>query len=209
MHALRWAGPVVLLIAALSGCTAPPRDGEPVRQSVNLAQGGDADELWEVAAEVLRRNRFALERVDRRAGVIVTHPELSEHFFEFWRHDVDTRYDWMEATVRPIRRRAIVTIAENAPAGVAEVTVEVQRETFSTPERQFNSSMAAFRMFGTVLPSTTGERITAADDTWIPAGRDLAMERYLLNRIRHAVGSGPREIPALRSEPATPEVEPM
>jgi hypothetical protein len=190
------------LAATLAGCTAPPREGEPVRQTIQSAQPGSAEELMDSAAEVLRRNNFRIDVIDRRSGVVRTLPETSQHFVEFWRHDVDTAYDFMEASLRPVRRTATVTISTNGVAGPTDVTIEVVRETFSTPERQFNSSIAAFRMFGDVLPAVqTGRRITAADEYWIPSGRDLAMERYLLAKIMTAAGTRPTE------SPAQPEVE--
>jgi len=60
----------------------------------------------------------------------------------------------------------------------------VHKERLSSPDRQFNSSGAAYQYFGDSLPSTTGlARISEKDDRWLDCGRDPAMEDYLLRAI--------------------------
>ena len=81
--------------------------------------------------------------------------------------------------------------------GEATVTVTVRRETFATPERQYNSSAASLRVFGDELPGVQGERrLTREDDYWIDDGRDAAMERRLLEHILHraVVSAAPRAV---------------
>lgn len=166
-----------LLIAA--GCSTPARTGDPVVQTFTTQDTAQQDALWLSCQEVLRERGFVIDLLDRRAGIITTYPQTSQHFFEFWRKDVDTAYDLGEASLRTVRRTVTVAVALDEARGESDVTVIVKRETFATPERQFNSSIAAFQMFGDQLPAAeTGERITRADDYWIDAGRDLAMERY-------------------------------
>ncbi len=165
-----------------AGCAQPAREGDPIRQVVATPTDEDRDALWSAAEDVLRENRFDIALVDRREGTISTKPTTSEHFFEFWRHDVATPYDFLEASLRTVRRSAVVKI--EGTEGQTELTVKVERERFATPERQFNNSVAAFQMFREELPAEqTGRALTPADDYWIDAGRDLAMEQYLLNRI--------------------------
>ena len=153
-------------------------------QSVHLADETDFDALWESCQEVLRRHRFRLDQVDRRSGTITTFPETSQSFFEFWRHDVDTAYDRLESTLRTVRRRAVVQVDRNEAGGAGQVTVTVYRQTFATPERQFNNSAATLRIFAETLPGVAGEPVlTRADDYWIDAGRDAAMESRLARQI--------------------------
>ena len=182
---------VLACVAAVAGCHRPMRPTEPTTQRVYLADEADVNRLWEAAQDVLRRHRFELARVDRRGGWITTLPVTSQACFEFWRHDVDTTYDLMEATLRTVRRSAAVTIDRQAGDSEADVTVTVRQETFATPERQFNSSASSLRIFGDSLPGVSGERrLTRADDYWIDVGRDGAMERRLLEHIlRRAVVS--------------------
>jgi hypothetical protein len=100
---------------------------------------------------------------------------------------VATSYDFLEASMRTVRRSVEISITPDADA---ELQVQVHRQYFSTPERQFNSSIATLRMFGMDLPrADTGERITEADETWLDAGRDLAMERVLLDLIVARAGA--------------------
>lgn len=175
---------VALAVVALAGCHRPVQPTELTAQRVLVADEPGEDRLWEAAQEVLRRHRFPLDRVDRRRGMIATMPVTSQSFFEFWRHDVDTAFDLAEALLRTVRRSAVVQLDRHPESGEATVTVTVRRETFATPERQFNSSAASLRVFGDELPGVQGERLlTREDDYWIDDGRDEAMERRLLERI--------------------------
>jgi hypothetical protein len=167
---------------------------EPTSQRVYLSDEEDMDRLWDAAQDVLRDHRFELANLDRRGGSITTVPVTSQAFFEFWRHDVDTPYDLMEATLRTVRRSAAVSIDRELETGEANVAVTVRRETFATPERLFNNSASSLRIFGDALPGVRGERrLTRADDYWIDAGRDGTMERRLLERIlnRAVVSTAP------------------
>jgi hypothetical protein len=175
---------VALAVVALAGCHRPIQPTEPTTQRVLVADATGEDRLWEAAQEVLRRHRFPLDRVDRRSGTITTLPVTSQSFFEFWRHDVDTAFDLAEASLRTVRRSAVVQLDRHPESGEVTVTVTVRRETFATPERQFNSSASSLRVFGDELPGVRGERrLTREDDYWIDDGRDEAMERRLLERI--------------------------
>lgn len=177
-----------IAFVALAGCTAPGRTGPVAMQTFDDTSPEQRDGLWEAAQEVLREHHFQLDRVDRRAGHITTQPMTSQHFFEFWRKDVATPYDFAEASMRTVRRSVDVAVAGEGDE--ATIAVTVKREFIATPERQFNSTIVALRMFGNDLPrADTGERITEADTYWIDAGRDPAMERYLLDRITARAGA--------------------
>ncbi len=150
--------------------------GSPVRHSF--------DSLWRSACNELRRHRFTLDRTDTRAGVITTKPVGSQHFFEFWRRDTATARDFWEATLCPIRRTAQVAIQPAAAADAYLVDVTVRKQRLSTPERQFNSSAAAFHFFRPSLPTVrTGRPALPEENTWIDLGRDPAMEALLRERI--------------------------
>lgn len=179
-----WWAIALLGFAWCGGCAAPARTGEPTAQTFAVADDAQRETLWEAIQDVLRARRFALDRVDRRAGVLNTHPVTTQYCFEAWRRDVATAYDFWEATLRTVRRSAEIGIAYDEQAGAATVTVAVHRERLASPERQYNNSIAAFRMFSDTLPAeATGQRLTPADDYWIEDGRDLALERALLDQI--------------------------
>ena len=116
-------------------------------------------------------------------------PETSQHFFEFWRHDVETGHDSWEASLNPIRRWVEVAVTRGNDQTWAELSVVVHKERLSSPDRQFNSTGAAYQYFGDNLPSTTGlARVTAEDDRWLDVGRDPAMEDHLLRVILGGAG---------------------
>ena len=154
---------------------APPRESE-------------ANRLWEASSDVLRRHGYRLDRADRRAGVMTTWPEESQHFFEFWRHDVDTFKDRLEATVNPLRRWVEVQFKSAVDESPGTFQVVVHKERLSSPARQFKSSGAAYQFFGETLPSTTGAiQVTSEDDRWLDLGRDSAMEVRITSMIQTAV----------------------
>jgi hypothetical protein len=183
---------LALLVAASGtlGCLGPRRGEYQSSQPVSVADPSDeADRLWEAAQDTLRRHRFGLDRVDRREGVITTMPVTSQHFLEFWRHDVDTWGDLCESTLNPLRRWVEVTLARGDEGSWKELSVVVHKERLSSPDRQFNSTGAAYQYFGDSLPSTAGlVRVTAEHDAWLDVGRDPAMEEHLLRKILQRAG---------------------
>ncbi len=182
---------LTLAVAMSSACLGPRRDDYVSTRRIALSEPArQSDALWEAIQETLRRGRFRLDRVDRHTGVVTTMPETSQQFFEFWRHDVDTREDLWESTLNLIRRRVRVNMVRADDGRSAELDVAVFRERLSSPDRQFNSTGSAFRFFGERLPSTTGAaKVTAADDRWLELGRDPAMEDYLLRSILERAGT--------------------
>lgn len=183
----------LLTIAPLglsTGCLGPRRDDYRCSRSISVGDRSvEADRLWEAAQESLRLHRYRLDRVDRRAGLITTYPEPSQHFFEFWRHDVDTTPDLWESTLNPLRRRAEVTLRGADDGRWQDLVVTVHKQRLSSPDRQFNSSGAVYQYFGETLPSTTGlVQVTAELDVWLDVGRDPAMEDRLLHDILDRAG---------------------
>jgi hypothetical protein len=83
-----------------------------------------------------------------------------------------------------MRRWVEVSLTRTDDGTWTQLAVVVHKERLSSPDRQFNSSGAAYQYFGESLPSTTGQsRVTAKDDRWLDCGRDPAMEDYLLRAI--------------------------
>ncbi len=178
------AAALTLVLLAPCGCIHPPVASGPTVRTIATAHPGSIERPWEAAREILRRHRFEIDRLDRRAGVIVTRPLASQNAFEFWRHDVDTSYDLLESTLNPIRRRVTVRVEWVEGNGHADIDVVVIKERLARPERQFTHSTEAYHFFGDSLPGTAGQlRLGPESEYWIELGRDPAMENYLADRI--------------------------
>ena len=192
MNFLRWTPATAALLAA-AGCLQPRQTLMDVSGPAVSTCEADFSALWEAAKDALRRRGYRLDRVDARGGRITTHPMGSQHFFEFWRDDVATGRDFWEATLSPIRRQVSVTLDQASAGQPHRVAVTVRKERFSAPDRQFNSSAAAYHFFGHSLPAVrTGEAIGPEDGTWIDLGRDATLERRILDSI---LGEASRRFP--------------
>lgn len=180
---------------AVAGCSHSRRTAAAEQKAADPGPAAsDSDKVWKAALESVRRFGFQPDRVDRRAGVITTLPEGSKHLLEFWRRDVATAWDLFESTTNPIRRWVEITFPPGASEGaVADVSaapkIVVYKQRLSAPDRQFNSSGAAYQFFGNSLPSTTGAvKVTAEDDRWLPFGEDAALAGRLQQQIARRAG---------------------
>lgn len=177
-------------VVLAAGCGGPRRsDYVSTARFARAADEPSQLRIWEAITETLRDEGYRLDRVDHRAGLVTTLPETSKHFFEFWRHDVDTREDFWEATINPMRRTAEVSLQPIPGDSEQELNVVVRKEQLCSPDRQFNSTIAAYQFFGGSLPSTTGlVRVTPEQEHWLESGRDAAMEDFLRRRILARAG---------------------
>jgi hypothetical protein len=181
----RWALLLTSSLAAVaSGCvsasSAPILSGSMTGSAATI-EGGDVAILREAARDVLRRSRFVLNQDSARSGLITTFPTGSQHFFEFWRHDVATAADFWEATFNKIRRRARVMIVTDTDE--PKIKVVVRKERFSAPQRQFNDSVSVLRLFQRAAVSDRRQATTDQASEWIDMGRDPALESRLLSEI--------------------------
>src|SRR5262245_36423646 len=98
--------PSVLFAALLllPACQAPPVSPAPERQTVPLNSESQRAALWNACLDVLWRHQFEIDLRDVRTGTITTLPETTQNIVEFWRHDVATPYDLMEASMHTVRR---------------------------------------------------------------------------------------------------------
>ncbi|MBI3835906.1 MAG: hypothetical protein HY287_16390 [Planctomycetes bacterium] len=166
-----------------SGHPAPAQEAPP--------SGRLKSPEWEAIQDALRRQHYRLDRVDETAGVITTMPEVSQHWFEFWRKDVATFRDFLEASFDPLRRWIEVSVTRDDGGKCQTFYVVVHKERLSAPDRKFNNSTAVYQFFAESLPSTTGaQKVTLQDNRWIELGRDGAMENYLGRKLAARTGLG-------------------
>ena len=186
---LIFKGTLIQLVAVtalcLSACRSVDRPDLSSTRALLVSQGSaEADGLWESAKNALRDHGFRLDRVDRHAGVISSLPATSKQILEFWRSDVCSGADAWEATFNPIRRWVEIQFTANNSEDWAGMTVVVHKERYSSPDRQFNNTGAAYQVFGDRLPTTSGKvNHAATDNRWLNFGRDAAMEDHLARCI--------------------------
>ena len=187
---------------AIAGCAARDKhekielstkegaaDASAESNGANPAPGSQSDSGWQKLQAALRGQRLRLDRVDESSGVITTVPEVSQHWFEFWRKDVATFRDFLESSMNCIRRWVEVTAARGNDGSWDHFSVIVHMERLSAPDRQFKNSACVYQFFADSLPSTTGApKVTQQDHRWIDMGRDSAMEEYLGHKIAARTG---------------------
>jgi hypothetical protein len=175
---------VAPLLLPAWGCTAP---AQPTGRTAALLSVSDEDafeRLWGASTRVLRQNHLQPTREDRGAGVIQSHPAVAQSWFELWRRDVVDGYSFAEAQLHTIRRAASIKMDRSEDPDQYIVSVRVDKERLSTPERQVTSAAGAIQMFGSGVPTTRGKLIAAAKArTWTPLGRDGNLEARLLAEI--------------------------
>lgn len=186
---VRVLGVLACLVCA-SGCLGPKRDVYVTSRPIEIQHGTEqADRLWTAAGDVVRKHNFTLDRTDWRHGVITTLPETSRTLLEFWREDVQTNEDLWESTVNPIRRWVEVRFAPDEDGKWTELKIVVHKQRFSSLDRQFNSTGAAYQYFGSNLPTTAGlAKATDEYDQWIDVGEDPALAECLLTKIWRSAG---------------------
>ncbi|MCP4594419.1 MAG: hypothetical protein GY842_27120 [bacterium] len=180
---------LTITIWALGGCHAPDRSVELSDQHFEVRGPEEYDALFDACLDSLRDRDFRIDRADRCGGVITTFPNTGQHFFEFWRRDVETNSDALEATMLTIRRRVKIQLQGDPQSTQRQLAVGVYREKYATPDRQYNSSASALRVFSRTLPSTSGKRLDASDDSWVPHGRDAVLEKCLTEEIAARVAT--------------------
>jgi len=181
-------------LAMIAGCARPPDAVTPTVARVEAQTPEAYSDLWEAAAETLRRNYFRLDRQDRTEGVLTTAPETSANWFEVWRPRPKPGYYWWEANLAAVQRQATIHVrAASSQPGDYELDVEVQRQRLSLAERQVDNSAAALRLYSFAAPTTEGHRERPSQTMhWIPLGRDQYLEERLLADIlgRYSGGQG-------------------
>lgn len=179
-----------MLTASLfvAGCQAPPAPDGPTQMALRIP---DRDAFLETAMTLLRERDFPPQRVDRDQGVVVTRPATGQQWFEFWRQDSRGAHQLFESSLHTIRR--IVTVRlhpvdAESPPDTYRVSVRVDKERYSAPERQVTTASGALAIYSERLPTTEGLIAAKTEgEHWVPLGRDLPLEQYLVDKIAGAL----------------------
>jgi hypothetical protein len=126
---------------------------------------------------------FDISYANRYDGWILTFPRVSPGFEQIWKPGPPDAYQRLEATLQSMRRRAEVKI-DPAPDGGFFVRVTIYKELEDVPRPIRSSANAAFR-----TETSLGKEYEVIDPsvyeaTWIPRGRDTAMEQLVLQRLK-------------------------
>lgn len=202
-----------------AGCQAPPRPNGPTTAVWRIS---DFDAFLDDTLSVLRECDLQPARVERAGGLVVTQPTTSAQWFEWWRRDTRGGYQLLESSLHTIRRTVTLrTEPAGSPAtdsapqsetppgadhglrdstAVYRITIQVEKERLSAPLRQITTASGALSIYNERVPTETGERgPRTIDQQWVPLGRDVLLEEYLLARL-----AGLRQV----SRPDIPPGEP-
>lgn len=192
----------LFIAVSVVGCRAPAPAGGPTQMKVWI---DDRGAFLEDAVFTLRREFFKPTAVDRGNGVIITEPEVSRQWFEFWRKDPVDRYQTAESSLHTIRRTVRVEVEPTGPvtprSGLAldtpkamsfakdqadeyRLQVTVDKTRYAAPARQVTTTSGALGIYSERLPTTEGIRQSRAEsEQWVPLGRDALLEDYLIKKL--------------------------
>ena len=143
----------------------------------------DYDAAWDEIVEVLREHYFIPDRQDRRTGIIITHPSVSQQWFEFWRDDARGWYQWAESSLHTIRRIVEVRFIPKDNNKI-EIRVKVKVQRKNQLQRQVTSSSGALQAFRQDVPTYMGQSMKSSEMAeWTDLGEDVKLEQYLLAQI--------------------------
>jgi len=186
---------VIVTAGLMCGCIKYTRP-QTVGQQLAPDQR-DFEALWQRSLDVLKDYNFAVDRQDRRAGIITTMPLVARQWFEFWRPDAVSNRDVLEGTVQTIYRTATVRVNPSS-AGNYRVTVEIAVSRSDRPQPAIQSVSDAYNMF--VLPggdehshgpalgyAMVGQTTpTLAPNSVVVLGKDAALAREISDKISRA-----------------------
>lgn len=194
-----------LACIALTGCAAGPIGRLELRPA-------DYDRVFDAALTSLRDQRFTLDRIDRRLGVITTRPRAASSIIEPWKGDNSTPAQAFESSLQYQRRivrieftplgglepatgpEAMSPFGQVSPAeplfipaehpGTLVLSVRCIVERSHRPGLQVDT-VAVRRSNVTTDPALAERGI--ARQFWEPVARDAHMETRLKRRVmRHA-----------------------
>lgn len=181
-----------MVLFALSGCMSGPMRENPLLlgprpQSCDnplyLPQGpASYGAVFEKVLDAVD-DFFPIAYANRYGGEIQTHPTISGGLFEFWKTSSPDILLKLRATTQTIRHRALVTIKPDKLGGYF-VDVRVLMELEDLPRPTYASAgEATFRVASTVERQYEVVDQARFDNSWIPIGRDAALEQAILDRI--------------------------
>ena len=174
----------IFVFANLTGCSRPQFNGKPIIVSA------DMDTIWLVSQKQLKNKGFELDRVDRRAGLIETHPRVSSQWFEPWTKDTATIRDTLEAGLHTMRRSVRLSIVTNKQ-GLYTVDCHVVVERLYNRNAFQEDAIRARDIFANSagrMPSTFDNGNRDAQQ-WGYVGNDPALASLILSDINYQLNN--------------------
>ena len=170
----------VVLVCAL-GCFAPP----PPPGELAAVSSTDYDLLWSATRDVVEEH-FELFVQRKEDGYMVSTYKRGEPLPGGYRKDAQTSYDTAEELLHVVRRRLTARILEDEK-GIYVVHLEIirERQGYVPPPPEYSRSYSLYDRDKSALSDTADQGDTV---TWHRLGRDLHLEKALLERIRLRVG---------------------
>ncbi len=185
----------LLIITGCSRCEGTDWTAGVEKPEVVIPKA-EIDLVWDEVLDVLREHYFEPDFQNRRAGIILSHPEVSQQPFEFWRADARGWCQWAESALHTVRRQVEIQFVPADDHYDLDVLVHVQRK--SQLERQVTTASGTLTIFRDNVPLYTGQRLKEGDGVhWVDLGRDERLERYLLERIIRRISFEPESLSAV------------
>ena len=186
-----------VLSVGLAGCAAVPPVDNPalvypadcdVENPLLVAPGlptpdGYADVYERILDAV--DDYFEIRPGSRYAGLIETLPRVAPGFEQPWKPGSPDRRERLLATLQSIRHTATVRVAAGERGGY-RVYVEVIKELEDIPRPAFATTGGAVFRDAPVVDRRieVGTAVAPLTRTWIPVGRDHALEQEILRKIQ-------------------------
>lgn len=207
-HIINLGVGISALAGCLGGCSAPTTS-----PGLTVPEGRYAD-AFDAARDVLRDQRFELDRVDARLGVLTTRVKPTDGMASPWDTEQTTlRQEWEDFANQQGRRvRIAFTPAGGKPgdlisyAGPVDIKVSVALVRTERPGWRPSTSSIRSSSFA-IDPEQESQGLTPSYE--VVAGEDDPLARRLAAKIRERLGL-PREtqLGPVRDTKASPEPKP-
>lgn len=165
------------------GCNTTPSPGGGAISAIQIPLQ-QRDAVWERAVSVLNRSHFRVARESKLEGVIETDYRAGASLLEPWHPDSIGFGNRLESTLQSIRRRVIVTMQSSA-SDVMVVNVRVDKEIEDLPGlAALYEGGATFREAQPMNRDLTQVVGQSSPSRWVPIGRDVWLERRLMQQIQ-------------------------
>jgi len=180
---VRW----VCLLSAWGASVVCGCASEPAAAPGVLVVAAPAEAVWELCQRELKGRGFALDRVDRRTGLILSQPRTSSQWFELGCQDVVTAEDLAESSLHTVRRIVTMTVApgEGEGGGCCQVRCRVEVERLWAPPDLVAGRVRARELFGVSAGRLPGLRPEVnRESRWLALGQDHHLQAAILEGLR-------------------------